>query len=320
VPVTAAVSGAALPVTYGVVVDVGKGQRHALEQERKAIRALMAKMAPNDTMFVVQFAKPIELLCEPTGDRAKLEKAVNEIGTESANFKLDQPKGPDVDSEGRRLHNNVSSLNDAVFLAVDDVLAKSPNKHVLVVMSDGVDEGSKMSMSDAMESIQRNNVIVYTAHVASDALEQQGRGNGSRGGNGGGSGRSGGSSWPFPGSGGGYPGQQYPGSSNPNGQGGNNNPNGRPSESDRKPHVDGASQMERLANNTGGRLIDGDKKGSFEENAAGIADDMHAMYWLTLTPTGPAGRHGYHPFDVQVTGSDKGKKVEVSAPVGYYRN
>jgi hypothetical protein len=173
-----------------------------------------------------------------------------------------------------------------------------------------------MSLSDARESILRNGVMIYSLYAPGKDFAEQRRDSG-RGGNGGG--RSGGG-WPgggYPGQypGGGYPGQ-YPGGNNPNGQGGGNTPNGgSPS---RRPHEDGRGEMQKLSTATGGRLFDAGRRGALDEDMAGIADDLHTAYWVTFTPQGPAGRHGYHPFDLQVAGSDKSRKVDVQTTDGYY--
>jgi VWFA-related protein len=323
-PVTSAAPEPSSPVMYGFVVDVSRAQRDNIEEERKAGRALIAQLKPGDTMFVVQFARQIELLQDPTADHAKLETALTELGTSSSSFQPIDPKDGTVDEEGRRIHSAGPVLYDAMFLASDEVLAKKPGRHVLVVYSDGIDVGSKMALSDARESILRNGVMIYSLYSQGRDFPTEQQHNTNRGGNNGG-GRSGGG-WPggggggWPGGGGGYPGQ-YPsgGGNNPNGSGqGGNNPRGGNPQPSRRPHEDGRGALEKLSTATGGRLFDAGKHGALDEDMAGVAQDLHTAYWVTFTPQGPAGRHGYHPFDLQVQGSDKSKKVDVQTTDGYY--
>jgi VWFA-related protein len=334
-PLSGMTVGVGLPVTYGLVVDVGNGQRNAIEDERKAARAMVALLKSGDQMFVVHFARQIELLQGPTADKAKLEKAIGELGTASPNFQPIEP-AEGLDSEGRRIHAGGTSLNDALFLSSDEVLAKTPTKRVLLVMSDGVDNGSKTSMGDTMDSLEKNNVLVYTMYsrnadqAETERRDQSGRNTNPSGRNGG-IGFPGGGGGGYPGGGGGgYPGSypgQYPGGNNPNGNpndpnnpnsksGSNpNNPNTRPVH---KANVDGKAALEKLSLQTGGREFDEGKKESMEADFAGVTGDLQAMYWLNFTPQGAAARHGYHQFDLTVAGSDKSRKVDVQTTDGYY--
>ena len=331
-PVSATVAGAGEHVTYGLLVDVSAGQKGAIDGERKAARALVGSLKPGDQMFVVHFAKDIELLQGPTDDKEKLEKALNELGTASSSFHISDPKGGQVDEEGRKIHAGGTSLNDALFLSADEVLAKDKNRHVIVVISDGVDVGSKESISETTDALQRARAVVYTMYSRNvDPFSDRKR---DRGYNQGG-GRNGGG-WPgggYPGGGypgGGYPGGGYPGGGYPGG-GGNNpnggnqdpnnpnnrNPNDRDSDPAHKPNIDGQRVLEKLSQQTGGRLFDASKRG-VEGNFNEIADEVHTAYWVSFTPQGPAAKHGYHSFDISVEGSDKSHKVDVQAPQGYY--
>jgi hypothetical protein len=278
-------------------------------------------LKPGDKMFVVHFARQIELLQPPTDDRAALEKAIGLLGTASANFQpIEPPEG--LDSEGRRIKTGGTSLNDALFLCSDEVLAKAATKRVLVVMSDGVDNGSKTSMGDTLDSLERNGVLVYTMYSRNaDQAETERRDQSARNTNQ--NGRNGGINWP--GGGGGYPGQ-YPGGSNPNNPNDPNNPNNKSGSNPNNPNtrpvhkanVDGKAALEKLSTETGARSFDEGKREAIEEDFAGVAEDMQSIYWLTITPQGPAARRGFHQFDLTVAGSDKSKKVDIQTTDGFY--
>lgn len=55
-----------------------------------------------------------------------------------------------------------TTLYDAVFLASDEVLQKQPGRKALIVLTDGMDMGSKTSLSTAIESAQRADTMVYS--------------------------------------------------------------------------------------------------------------------------------------------------------------
>ena len=53
-------------------------------------------------------------------------------------------------------------LYDAVYLASDELMKKQEGRKALVILTDGVDMGSKESLEAAIESAQRANTIVYS--------------------------------------------------------------------------------------------------------------------------------------------------------------
>ncbi len=127
-------------------------------------------------------------------------------------------------------------LYDAVFLASDELMQKQPGRKALIVLSDGVDMGSKESLESAIESAQRANTIVYSVLFKDD----EAYGNG-----GGGFGRTGIS----------IPGMGGPGM----GRGGMGGGRGRrfPEE-----HADGKKVLERISKETGGRMFEVSKEGT----------------------------------------------------------
>jgi VWFA-related protein len=164
-----------VPLTLGLLVDVSRSMRDSLDGEKKASESFLETMLkPADTAkakrdpdkaFVIQFAKQIELLQDVTADRPKLEKALAELGTEDPSFHTTE-KPDTTDSEGRREHHGGTSLYDSLFLASNDVTSKQTGRKALVVLTDGVDSGSKESLTDAIEAAQRADTIVYAVYYA----------------------------------------------------------------------------------------------------------------------------------------------------------
>lgn len=62
-----------------------------------------------------------------------------------------------------------TTLYDAVYLASDEVLRKRPGRKALILLTDGMDTGSKTSLTAAIESAQRADTMVYSI-LFSDAL------------------------------------------------------------------------------------------------------------------------------------------------------
>ncbi len=55
-----------------------------------------------------------------------------------------------------------TTLYDAVYLASDEVLRKTPGRKALILLTDGMDMGSKTSLTAAIESAQRADTMVYS--------------------------------------------------------------------------------------------------------------------------------------------------------------
>jgi VWFA-related protein len=55
-----------------------------------------------------------------------------------------------------------TALYDAVYLAGNEVLAKETGRKAMLILSDGVDFGSKVSQDTAIESAQRSDSLVYS--------------------------------------------------------------------------------------------------------------------------------------------------------------
>src|SRR5450756_2988088 len=53
-------------------------------------------------------------------------------------------------------------LYDAVLLAADELMRKQSGRKALVLLTDGVDTGSKVSLSSAVEAAQRADTLVYS--------------------------------------------------------------------------------------------------------------------------------------------------------------
>ena len=316
-----------VPLTLGLLMDVDRNQRDRIDGERAASQAfLQAVLTPAigqraaDMAFVVQFAKQIELLQDVTEQRPLIEKALQELGTESATFHTaDEPDT--LDSEGRKTRHGGTSLYDALFLSTDEVTAKQKGRKVLVVLTDGVDVGSKETLAAAMESAQEANTIVYAIYLKGQQRFDQQMGNPDRRTSGGypGGGYPGGG---YPGGGypgGGYPGGGYPGGGYPGG-GGNRNPNGngRPTGGSRKPGVDGKQVLERICGETGGRVFEVSKKQTIEQIYTQIAEELKSEYRLGFAPDEAAARYGLHPIDLNMSNPETNKKMDIQTRSGFY--
>jgi VWFA-related protein len=290
-------------------VDTSLSQRRVLGEERSASESFLVQMLreDKDKAFVIHFDREVELLQDLTASHEKLRAALESLDTP----RFDRTSsggggGPGSGSggpgsggpgsgRGSGRHGGGTLLYDSVYLASDELMGKLEGRKALIVLSDGVDTGSKESLESAIESAQRANTLVYSILFKdNDAY-----------GNGGGYGRTGIS---IPGMGG--PGMGGPGM----GRGGMGGP-GRGGSRFPQEHADGKKVLERISKETGGRMFEVSKKEPVEQIYSQIQEELRNQYNLGYTPNREnAAASGYHKIQVAA----KEKNVVVQARDGYY--
>ncbi len=277
-----------LPLTLGLLVDTSRSQRQVLEQERGASKIFLDQvLREKDAAFLIHFDREVELLQDLTSSREKLEEALESLRRPSP---YDQDNstdtgGPDRGSEssrggrGRGTHGGGTALYDAIYLGSDELMKKQQGRKALIVLSDGVDRGSKESLESAIESAQRADTLVYSVLFKSE--EELG----DRGGFG------------YPGRGGGPMG---------GGHGG-----GRRSPQEERP--DGKKVLERISKETGGRFFEVSKKQPIDQIYSSIQEELRNQYSLGFTP-GKADAAGYHKI-LLIT---KQKDTAIQTRDGFY--
>jgi VWFA-related protein len=149
-------AGASLPLTLGVLIDTSVGQRRVLGEElRGAYKLMDSAMGPNDQGFTMQFNTEVELLQDVTKSREKLEKS---LGGLEKPLKLQRKT---AESSVPHLGGG-TTLYDALLLASNEVMRDLEGRKAIVILSDGVDNGSKVDLTAAIAAVQKSDVVVYT--------------------------------------------------------------------------------------------------------------------------------------------------------------
>jgi VWFA-related protein len=304
-----------LPLTLGLLVDTSGSQLQQLDSEKRASATFVNDVLREgkDSAFLIHFDREVELLQDITSSRAKMADALQLLqaaqnggrrggggypGGGGRGGGYPGGRGGGSGQTGRGGPGDGTHLYDSIFLAADELMAKQQGRKAIVVLTDGVDHGSKMSLEQAIETAQRADTMVYSIYF-------EGREGGyRRAGGGWGGGRRGGG---WPGGGGGWPGGsggRWPGG----GGGGSPRPSGEAA-------ADGKKVLERLSQETGGRMFVVSKKEAIEQIYAQIQDELRNQYNLGYTPDraandGPDYRH------IRVT--TKEKDLRVQAREGYY--
>ncbi len=149
-----------LPLTLGLLVDTSMSQRRVLGQERSASYRFLEQVLreEKDLAFVIHFDREVELLQDLTSSRQKLESALTSLELPDLR-PMRRGNGPPP--RGRR-GGGGTSLYDAVLLASDELMKKQAGRKALIVLSDGVDTGSMVTLAEAIEAAQRADTLVYS--------------------------------------------------------------------------------------------------------------------------------------------------------------
>jgi len=276
-----------LPLRLGLLVDTSLSQRRLIDQERSASYSFLDKLLrqDKDLAFVIHFDREVELLQEFTPSRPKLQAALQALQTpqfEGGSGGGSRGGGGNGGGGGggrsRGSHGGGTLLYDAIFLASDELMSKQQGRKALIILSDGVDHGSKETMAEAIATAQRADTIIYSILFADE--EENSRPGGFRMGGPMGGGRSGRG-------GGGYPPQEQ-----------------RP---------DGKKILEQISKETGGRMFKVSKKETVEAIYAQIEEELRNQYSLAYTPD-KGNTVGYHKIHLIA----KPKDLVVQARDGYY--
>jgi len=146
-----------LPLTIGLLIDVSGSQRNLIEIERNAASQFFSKvLQKKDEAFLISFGEEAELLQDYTGSARLLTNAMRDLRVSSGVGGLGP--GPVPTAGGPR----GTVLYDAIYLAAHDQLQKQVGRKVIVVITDGVDEGSRLRIEDAIMAAQKADAVIYS--------------------------------------------------------------------------------------------------------------------------------------------------------------
>jgi len=148
------------PLTLGILVDTSPSQQRVLPLEQAQGKAFVRQvLRPKDMAFVLHFDLEVELLQDFTGDKNLLAKAIDQTVINGGGGGVLPGTFPDQRA-------CCTYLYDAVYLASNDLLKNEVGRKVIIVLTDGEDEGSKLKLEDALEATQKSDVLIYSIDIS----------------------------------------------------------------------------------------------------------------------------------------------------------
>src|SRR5271170_4889023 len=288
-----------VPLRMGLLIDTSLSQRNVLDQERNASYSFLDHLLreDKDLAFLIHFDREVELLQDFTPSRPKLQAALQHLetpqfsggnrggsnggGSNGGGGNGAGGAGPNdggsggsggYGGRGSGHHGGAGTLlYDAIFLASDELMGKQQGRKALIILSDGVDHGSKESLTEAIEAAQRADTVVYSILFKDDENH-------------------------------GYPGGGMMGPRG--GYGGGHHGGGRPPQ---EAGPDGKKILTQISKATGGRLYEVSKKETVDKIYSQIEEELRNQYSLGYAPDKDTGE-GYHK--IQLTTKNKDLTVQ----------
>ena len=162
-----------LPLTLGLLVDVSRSQESLIEVEKNAAQQFFQKvLKEKDMAFLISFGMEAELLQDSTNSVKLLRTGLDQLRISAPVSGIMGP-GPVPTSKARG-----TILYDAIYLAAHEKLRGEVGRKAVVVITDGVDMGSRYSLSEAIAAAHRADTIIYSIYYTDPRYSYFGGGDG----------------------------------------------------------------------------------------------------------------------------------------------
>ena len=152
----------ARPLSLALLVDTSVSQKEVLPAEREAAgRFLRQVMRASDRALVMSFDVNLEVWQDFTPETARLQWALNRLAVNNTpRVKPGEPLPGKLG--GTRLYDAISEAAEK--------LSKTSERKAIVVISDGVDSGSRATEKQALAAVQRADAILFLIRFTDPAF------------------------------------------------------------------------------------------------------------------------------------------------------
>jgi VWFA-related protein len=192
-----------LPLTLGLLVDTSMSERRMIPTERTASRTFLEQVLrpDRDKAFLIHFDHDVELLRDLTSSREELEKALDLLQVPERDSNSQQSGGGGGYPQGgggypgggggypgggypgggrhgggyprqggQRRGGGGTAFYDSIYLASDEILKKQTGRKAVIMLTDGEDNASKISMEEAINSAQRADTLAYAVRITDEEI------------------------------------------------------------------------------------------------------------------------------------------------------
>ena len=148
------------PLSLGLLIDTSVSQERLLSTEQQTAQMFLASvLRRSDKAFFMHFDTDVELLVDFTNDLGSLSRAVQQVRINETGQSILASPQTNPPPGGTHLY-------DAVYLASNELMKSREGRKVLVLVTDGEDQGSRSSLAASLAAAERADVIVYSIIVS----------------------------------------------------------------------------------------------------------------------------------------------------------
>jgi VWFA-related protein len=139
--------GSEVPLTIALLIDTSGSVKDKLEYEKTTAAEFFKDILrpKKDLALIIQFDSEVNLVQDFTQNYNDLLNGLESLRA-----------------------GNSTSLYDAIYLAAEEKLKHETGRKVMVVITDGEDNSSKVRKEEAIESAQRSDVLIYGIGVQTE--------------------------------------------------------------------------------------------------------------------------------------------------------
>jgi VWFA-related protein len=152
------------PLTLAIMVDTSPSQERVLDTEQREAKAFLGQiLRPKDLTCVLHFDLDVELLQDFTNEQSRLDRAIDETVINGGGHGVLPSPLPTSSIGGTHLY-------DAVYLAANQLMSQQVGRKVLILLTDGQDQGSQETLDQALEAAQKSDCIIYAIDIVDRAF------------------------------------------------------------------------------------------------------------------------------------------------------
>jgi VWFA-related protein len=153
------------PMTVALLLDVSGSVRNVLGEEKSAAARFFEEvLRPGDQAMLVGFAQMIAVWVDLTPSKTELLESLKVAGPDAL-----PPGEIEMRPRGGTL------LYDAVNLVASQKLTHLPGRKVMILITDGEDNGSLEGTGKAVQSAQASDTVIYGIHYKEESFRNSSR-------------------------------------------------------------------------------------------------------------------------------------------------
>ena len=164
VPIGTLTQDADRPLTLALMVDTSGSQKSFIADETSASELFFKAMLtrPEDRATLIQFDTGVYRLHSMTHEVDALETALTHLAEDHTALESYTPRGGTL-------------LYDAVCATAEKSLAPEAGRRAMVLLTDGGDDGSRLTLDQAIACAQRADIVVYSVFYSEKPASDEGQ-------------------------------------------------------------------------------------------------------------------------------------------------